>query len=141
MVASDVLVALDRDALLAAAARLAATLHPGDVVALSGDLGAGKTTFVRGLVAALHGNDDAVSSPTFVFRQRYVGQPAIEHLDLYRIEDPVETADLGLDDAFDGSAIVLIEWPERAPGLLPPGTIRVHIEGSGSEPRRLAIAR
>jgi tRNA threonylcarbamoyl adenosine modification protein YjeE len=140
-VASDILVALDREALHAAASRLAATLRPGDVVALSGDLGAGKTTFVRGLVAALHGSDDAVSSPTFVFRQRYPGRPAIEHLDLYRIDDPAETADLGLDDAFAGDAIVLVEWPERAPGLLPAGTIRVRIEGSGAEPRRVAIAR
>ena len=70
-------------------------------MALRGPLGAGKTTFVRAVVRALHGSDDAVSSPTFVFRQRYDGTPPIEHVDLYRIEDPAaELPDLALDDAF-----------------------------------------
>jgi len=82
------------------AARLAATLRPGDALALSGELGAGKTTFVRALVQALHGNAVPVSSPTFVFRQRYDGTPPVEHLDLFRIDDPAEAADLGLDEAF-----------------------------------------
>jgi tRNA threonylcarbamoyladenosine biosynthesis protein TsaE len=141
VVASDVLPSLDRAALARAAAALAAQLRPGDVVALSGGLGAGKTTFVRGLITALHGSDDAVSSPTFIFRQRYAGVPPVEHLDLYRIEDPAQTVDLGLDDAFGSGVVTLIEWPERAPGLVPPGAIRVHIDGSGEEPRRLRIER
>ncbi len=139
--ASDVLPLLDREALARAAAALAAQLRPGDVVALSGGLGAGKTTFVRALVAALHGSDAAVSSPTFVFRQSYAGTPMVEHLDLYRIDDPAETADLGLDDAFAPDRVTLIEWPERAPGLVPPTAIRVHIDGSGDAPRRLRIER
>jgi tRNA threonylcarbamoyl adenosine modification protein YjeE len=140
-VASDILPNLDRDAFIASAAALAATLRPGDVVALSGDLGAGKTTFVRALVAALHGSDAAVSSPTFVFRQRYPGEPPVEHLDVYRIADPVEAADLGLDDAFSPGAITVVEWPERLPDLVPPGAVRVTIAGSGNEPRQIRIDR
>jgi tRNA threonylcarbamoyl adenosine modification protein YjeE len=139
-VASDVLDFLDRKALGAVAARLAQTLQPGDAVALSGELGAGKTTFVRALVNALHGSDVPVSSPTFVFRQRYDGTP-VEHLDLYRIEDPAEGADLGLEEAFAPDRITVVEWPDRLPGLLPPHTIHITIEGAGDEPRRLRIER
>ena len=139
--ASDVLDFLDRAALGAAAARLAATLRPGDALGLCGDLGAGKTTFVRGLVGALHGSDVPVSSPTFVFRQRYDGTPPIEHLDLYRLDDPAEALDLGLEEAFGPDRITVVEWPERLPGLLPAGAIRVTIEGAGDEPRRLRIER
>ncbi len=140
-VASDVFPFLDRAAFVATAAALAARLRPGDVVALTGGLGAGKTTFVRALVAALHGSDEAVSSPTFVFRQRYPGTPPVEHLDLYRIDAPAEAADLGLDDAFAPDAVTVVEWPERAPDLVPAGAIRVAIDGSGDEPRRVRIDR
>jgi len=140
-VASDVLDFLDRDQLGAVAARLAQTLHPGDALALSGDLGAGKTTFVRALIHALHGSDVPVSSPTFIFRQRYDGTPPVEHLDLYRIDDPLDAAELGLDEAFGPDRITVVEWPERLPGLVPPGAIRIRIEGAGDEPRRLQIDR
>ena len=139
--ASDVLDFLDRDQLASVAARLAETLRPGDALALSGDLGAGKTTFVRALVQALHGSDVPVSSPTFIFRQRYDGTPPVEHLDLFRIDDPSEAADLGLDEAFGPDRITVVEWPERLPGLLPAGAIRIRIEGAGDEPRRLQIER
>lgn len=112
------------------------------MVALHGPLGAGKTTFVRALVRALHGSDEAVSSPTFVFRQRYDGSPPVEHLDLYRLEDPAaELPELALDDAFAADRLTLVEWPERAPGWLPPGTIEVHIAGAGDEPRTVGIVR
>jgi tRNA threonylcarbamoyladenosine biosynthesis protein TsaE len=140
-VASDVLDFLDQNALAAAAARLAATLRPGDALALSGELGAGKTTFVRALVRALHGSDVPVSSPTFVFRQRYDGTPPIEHLDLFRLEDPADAADLGLEEAFGPDRITVVEWPERLPGLFPPGAIAIRIDGAGDEPRRLVIER
>jgi len=140
-VASDVLDFLDLDALAAAAAELAATLHPGDALALSGELGAGKTTFVRALVRALHGSDGSVTSPTFVFRHRYEGTPPVEHLDLYRLDDPSEAAELGLEEAFGADRITVVEWPERLPGLLPADAIRVRIEGLGDTPRRLCIER
>lgn len=139
--ASELLDFLDLHSLGAAAARLAQTLRPGDALALSGDLGAGKTTFVRALIAALHGSDVPVSSPTFVFRQRYDGTPAVEHLDLYRLDDPAEAVELGLEEAFGPDRITVVEWPERLPGLLPAGAIRIHIAGAGDEPRRLKIER
>jgi tRNA threonylcarbamoyladenosine biosynthesis protein TsaE len=122
------------------AAEFAATLRPGDAVGLSGGLGAGKTTFVRAVVRALHGSESA-ASPTFTFRHTYSGCPPVEHLDLYRIENPVEAIELGLEEAFGPTAIVLVEWPERLPGFMPARTIAVRIEGSGDEPRQLAIIR
>ena len=112
------------------------------MVALRGPLGAGKTTFVRAVVAALHGSDDAVSSPTFIFRQRYEGVPPVEHVDLYRIEDPAaEMPDLALDDAFAPDAIALVEWPERAPGWLPADRIDIAIDGAGDGPRNVRVGR
>lgn len=116
----------------------ARTLQPGDAVAFSGAIGSGKTTFISFIVEALHGLSN-VSSPTFIFRQRYEGTPPIEHLDLYRLEDPQELSELGLEDAFSPDAITLVEWPERAPALLPAGSIRITITGAGNEPRILEI--
>ena len=139
--ASDSARDVDLSALPGFAAEFAARLRPGDAVALHGDLGAGKTTLVRALVGALHGDDAAVSSPTFVFRQRYAGTPPVEHLDLYRIDDPADAAELGLDEAFDAATVTLVEWPEKLPGLLPAGTIHVEIAGSGEGPRRITVRR
>jgi tRNA threonylcarbamoyl adenosine modification protein YjeE len=128
----------------AKAREFARSLRAGDVVALRGPLGAGKTTFVRAVVAVLHGSDQAVSSPTFVFRQRYDpphgGAPPVEHVDLYRIEDPAtEMPDLALDDAFAPDRIALVEWPERAEGWLPANRIEVAIDGIGAGPRTVRI--
>ncbi len=106
---------------------------------MRGPLGAGKTTFVRAVVHELHGSDEAVSSPTFVFRQRYEGVPPIEHVDLYRVERPGELADLALDDVFEPSAVVLIEWPEHAGGWLPAERLDVTIAGSGDGPRTVRL--
>ena len=122
------------------AAELAATLRPGDAIGLSGELGAGKTTFVRALVRALHG-DESAASPTFTFRHTYRGVPLIEHLDLIRVENPADVVELGLDDAFRSDSLVLVEWPERVPGLMPADSIRVTIEGAGDGPRSIAVER
>jgi tRNA threonylcarbamoyladenosine biosynthesis protein TsaE len=127
----------------ALAAALAERLHGGDVVALSGGLGAGKTTFVRGIVRSLLG-DDPVSSPTFTFRHRYEGPGlgfAVEHLDLYRLEDESELTELGLEEAFGPAILTVIEWPERAPSLVGLPAWRVAIVGSGDEPREVTIER
>jgi tRNA threonylcarbamoyl adenosine modification protein YjeE len=120
------------------AAQFAATLRAGDVVALSGPLGSGKTTFVRAVVRALHGVDEG-SSPTFTFRHRYDGDPPIEHLDFYRIRSESEIPELGLEEAFQGDAIVLIEWWGNAPSLLPEARWEIRIEGSGDSPRVVSI--
>jgi tRNA threonylcarbamoyladenosine biosynthesis protein TsaE len=101
----------------ALAARLAAQLRPGDVVALSGELGTGKTTFVRGAARAL-GVTQPVSSPTFTIGHRYESEPPVAHLDLYRIAglDPEEWGDL--EPYFDGT-IAFVEWPEHGQDWLP----------------------
>ena len=121
----------------------ARTLQPGDVIALSGDLGAGKTTFVRAAVRACHG-EDQTSSPTFTFWHRYqptpqLPAPPIDHLDLYRVEDPRELTELGLDEVFDGTSIVFIEWWTHAPRLLPAHRYEVTVAGSGDEPRTVSV--
>jgi tRNA threonylcarbamoyladenosine biosynthesis protein TsaE len=138
-VASDIARDVDLSALPGFAAELALRLRPGTAVALYGDLGAGKTTLVRALVEALHGDATAVSSPTFVFRQHYAGNPPVEHLDLFRLDDPAEATELGLDEAFDADTVTLVEWPDRLPGLLPPDAIRVEIAGFGDAPRRITV--
>jgi tRNA threonylcarbamoyladenosine biosynthesis protein TsaE len=121
-----------------AAAAVARSLRPGDVVALSGALGAGKTAFVAAAVRALHGSDQA-TSPTFTFWHHYEGTPPIEHIDLYRVAGPADLATLGLEEAFSGESVVFVEWPERAPSLVPPDALRVTIAGSGDEPREIMI--
>ena len=124
-----------------AASDFARTLHPGDVVALSGDLGAGKTTFVAAAVRALQGPKTEVASPTFTFWHRYPGTPPIEHLDLYRIEGPAEATELGLHEALGAAGIAFVEWPERLPGLLPATAVRVNITDAGEHGRNLRIER
>ncbi|NIJ28961.1 tRNA threonylcarbamoyladenosine biosynthesis protein TsaE [Sphingomonas insulae] len=101
-------------------ASLALLVQPGDVIALSGDLGMGKTSIARGLLAAL-GLAGEAPSPSFAIVQPYdppdVRMPVL-HVDLYRIDDPAEMAELGLDEAMS-DALLLVEWPERAPGYWP----------------------
>ena len=122
------------------AAQFARTLRAGDVVALSGALGSGKTTFVRAAVRALH-SDDPTSSPTFTFWHRYTkaGTVPIDHLDLYRVDDPNEITELGLEEAFDGGSIVFVEWWQNAPDLLPARRFEIMIEGSGNTPRVITL--
>lgn len=101
-------------------ARLAELVRPGDVVTLSGPLGAGKTSIARGLLAAL-GLQGEAPSPSFAIVQPYAPpevRMSVLHIDLYRIDDSHEIAELGLDDAA-GDSVLLIEWPERAPGWWP----------------------
>jgi len=107
----------------ALAADLAARLRPGDVVAVSGELGAGKTTFVRGAARAL-GVTSPVSSPTFTIGHRYDGSPPVAHLDLYRIAglDPEEWGDL--EPYFDDT-VAFVEWPEHGGDWLPQARVTV----------------
>lgn len=103
---------------------------------LYGDLGAGKTAFVRGLARGLEIDPEAVSSPTFVILQEYRGPLTLYHADLYRLE-PAGVADLGLDDvASDG--VLAIEWAERLPAV-PDGAVSVRIEDLGGDDRRVTV--
>jgi tRNA threonylcarbamoyl adenosine modification protein YjeE len=133
--------------LTAFAADFGRSLRPGDVVALSGPLGCGKTTFVRAVVRARLGSDPT-TSPTFTFRHRYEagGRAArkvapIDHLDFFRIRNEREVAELGLEDAFAGDSIVLVEWWEHAPQLLPQERFEISLEGIGDGPRVLQLAK
>ena len=121
----------------ALAARLAAFLRPGDVVTVSGELGAGKTTFVRG-AARSRGVDGGVNSPTFTIGHRYEARTPIAHLDLYRFNglDPGEWGDL--EPYFDGT-IAFVEWPEHAGGWLPPVRARVTLGHVDESHRRIRI--
>jgi tRNA threonylcarbamoyladenosine biosynthesis protein TsaE len=123
----------------AAGERLAQRLGPGDVVALTGDLGAGKTCFTQGLARGL-GVRGRVVSPTFVLVNEYRGRLPVHHVDAYRTESMTELLDLGLDELFAGDGVTVIEWAEKLLPLLPPATIHVHIEGVGDEPRVISIA-
>jgi tRNA threonylcarbamoyladenosine biosynthesis protein TsaE len=115
---------------------LAAALRPGDVVALYGDLGAGKTTLARGVLRGL-GFAGEVTSPTFPIVQPYeqLDLP-VWHVDLYRIEHPSEIAELALEEALEDGAL-LIEWPERLGASLWPETLKLRLERDGPEARAL----
>ena len=112
---------------LALGARLAAHLGPGDVVALYGDLGAGKTHLVKGLAAGLGLDADEVASPTFVLVHEYATTPPLYHFDAYRTERPDEFTRLGFEEYAEGDGICVVEWPERIAPLLPPRTLRLHL--------------
>lgn len=124
---------LDLAALDAFAAILAAQLRVGDIVALSGDLGAGKTSFARAMLHAL-GHRGEVPSPTFTLVQMYDTVPEVWHVDLYRLDSAEEADALGL---WETDAVLLIEWPERLGNQLPTQALGLRLEGSGDEPRRL----
>jgi tRNA threonylcarbamoyladenosine biosynthesis protein TsaE len=121
-------------------ASLGAELHPGDVVLLYGQLGAGKTAFVRGLAHGVGASPDEVSSPTFTLVQEYAGASAtLYHVDLYRLE-PKEVDDLGLEELVSADGIVAIEWADRWTGR-PDDVIQVWIEEAGEEKRSIRVSR
>ena len=116
--------------------RLAERLEPGAVVLLYGNLGAGKTAFVRGLAEGLGASPDEVTSPTFTLIQEYAGPTPLYHVDLYRLT-PAEADDLGLDELLAGDGVVAIEWADRLARPVE-GAIRVWIDGEG-ETRTVTI--
>ena len=119
---------------------LAEKLQSGDVVALIGDLGAGKTQFVKGVAEALGVEPDAVSSPTFTLIQEYPGRVLIRHCDTYRLRDAEEFADLGLDELFAPDGVALIEWADRVEEYLPRDRMIVRISIDSPTERILEIS-
>jgi tRNA threonylcarbamoyladenosine biosynthesis protein TsaE len=118
-------------------ARIAAQLHPGDVVALSGGLGAGKTTLARGVIAAL-GHEGEVPSPTFTIVEVYDDlRIPLVHADFYRLDRPAEADELGLDDYREGAALIA-EWPEHVGGFATePGCLAIALEIAGDGRRAI----
>ena len=120
--------------------RVASVLLPGWTVLLYGNLGAGKTTFVRGLAEGLGVPPEDVSSPTFTLVQRYDGRVPLYHVDLYRVEHPADVDDLGLDELVAAGAVVVVEWAERLPRR-PLIGLEVRLEDAGDDRRRVVVSR
>ncbi len=129
----------DEAATAALGARIGAAARKGDVVALVGDLGAGKTTLARGLIRHLAGPQTDVPSPTFTLVQTYPANPPVWHFDLYRLASASEARELGLEEAVDGLA--LIEWPERLGADLPMSRLEVRLDFPGQDRIAGRIAR
>jgi tRNA threonylcarbamoyladenosine biosynthesis protein TsaE len=127
------------DRTVALARRLAGSLSVGDVVALVGELGAGKTQFVRGLVEGLGGDGRAVSSPTFVLMQEYDTTPPLIHIDAYRLNDLAEVRELGWTEPLIGESITVIEWADRIQPELPDGRITIRLDHVGPTQRRITV--
>ncbi len=132
------IVSTSAEATEAAGERLGATLGAGAVVALTGELGAGKTCFVQGLVRGL-GATVRATSPTFVLVNQYRGRVPIHHVDAYRTDSMTELMDLGLLEMLGGEGVTIVEWADKLTPLLPPDAIHVHIAGVGDEPRTITI--
>jgi tRNA threonylcarbamoyladenosine biosynthesis protein TsaE len=119
--------------------RIAATLPSRAVVLLIGNLGAGKTTLAKGIVAGLGvAPPEEVSSPTFTLIHEY-GGGRVYHVDLYRLDRPEDVATIGLDEILDRDAVVLIEWGERFPRLMPENRIEVRLDTISNEYRQVSI--
>ncbi|MCX7847830.1 MAG: tRNA (adenosine(37)-N6)-threonylcarbamoyltransferase complex ATPase subunit type 1 TsaE [bacterium] len=125
-----------------AAMRFALSLHPGDVIALSGPLGSGKTCFARGIIAALASNPDQFQgSPSFALVQEYPSPLAtLCHFDFYRINSPEELLAIGWYDYLSPRHICLVEWADRFPHLLPTRSLWLRFDITGPHSRRIAVA-
>jgi tRNA threonylcarbamoyladenosine biosynthesis protein TsaE len=118
--------------------RLAKCLSSGSVVALYGDLGAGKTALVRGMARGLE-LTESVSSPTFTIVNEYPGHPALFHFDLYRLKNAEELYAIGWEDYLDRDGVCVVEWSENAPEAFPEDTVRVYIDRLGDTDRRIRV--
>ncbi len=130
---------LSADQTIRIAIDFAKSLKPGDIVFLKGDLGAGKTTFVKGIAQGLHLSAHAVNSPTFVLMNYYAGTLPMYHFDLYRLEKPQEIDSMNFDEYFYGNGVSLIEWPERLGRFSPEKHIVVELTHIDENTRDICI--
>ena len=122
------------------AADIAKAFKAGDIIFLRGDLGAGKTTFVKGVAKALKAKVSDVCSPTFIVMNYYKGELPIFHFDLYRLEKMDEIQSLNLDEYFYGQGITLIEWPERLGSLAPEPTGLIELQHINEQQRKICVS-
>jgi tRNA threonylcarbamoyladenosine biosynthesis protein TsaE len=132
------IITTDPEATRALGAALAVAAQAGDVVALFGTLGAGKTQFAKGFGAGL-GITDTINSPSFVLMSEYTGRLPLFHIDLYRLADAGDAIAGGLLDERQADGVTLIEWAERLGGAMPAARLDVAIDGSGDEPRTVSV--
>jgi tRNA threonylcarbamoyladenosine biosynthesis protein TsaE len=125
---------------LAIARALGAVLRPGDVVALTGDLGAGKTLFCKGVGEALGIPPDRILSPTFTIVTEYAGPVPLTHIDVYRLSGALEADEIGMRELLSGDGVCLVEWAEKITELLPTDCIQVIFIILGDDRREIAIA-
>lgn len=118
--------------------RLAQWLRPGDVIALIGTLGAGKTLLVQGIVAGLGAADQAIS-PTFTIMNVYDGQVPVYHFDLYRLDEADQLFDIGFDEYVSSQGISLIEWADKFPGQMPEEYLRIELRTEGADSRVIHV--
>ncbi len=121
------------------AEKLASSLSANTIIALYGDLGAGKTTFMQGLIRGLGGKEEMVQSPTFVYLHLYPTALPVFHFDLYRLRTAKEFTSMGFDEYFENGGITAIEWPERIASILPASAIGVHLTHISENVRRLVM--
>ncbi|HLD50065.1 MAG TPA: tRNA (adenosine(37)-N6)-threonylcarbamoyltransferase complex ATPase subunit type 1 TsaE [bacterium] len=126
---------------IAFAKKFAKKLKPGAVVTLEGDLGSGKTTFIKGIALGLGLKDqDEVKSPTFAIMHVYPTKPKLYHFDLYRFESPKDAEAIGFEEfTNDPEAVSCVEWPERAAGFIPGSAIRLRFEVTGENARKVLL--
>jgi tRNA threonylcarbamoyladenosine biosynthesis protein TsaE len=121
--------------------RIGSLLMPGDVLALVGELGAGKTQFIKGLAAGTGVKKSIyLTSPSFTLINEYVGKVPFYHIDLYRLESEREAEELGLEEYFQGGGITVIEWADKIPSLLPEEILWIEIHYTGEYTRSLEIS-
>ena len=119
--------------------KLAAGLKGGDIICLVGDLGAGKTTLVKGIAKGLKIKETRVNSPTFVLLNTYEGRLPLYHFDLYRIDQPQDILDLGYEEFLFGSGVCVIEWADKLGALLPEDCLTIHMTAPQENERSLQI--
>lgn len=116
-------------------------LEAGDIICLKGELGAGKTHFVKGMAEGLGIEQDEVRSPTFTLIDEHLGERPLYHFDCYRMESPREALEIGAEEYFYGNGISVIEWAERIESLIPPEAIWISIEVPDKKTRKFVIRK